>query len=157
MFREMRRVAKEGSREDAIAMMEKATNGVLAVNGDDGYPFAVPVSFVYKDDKIVFHCSMEGHKVDAMKKDPKVSFCVVDADNIVPERFTTMFRSAIAFGKAKLVTEGEDFMWAMKAIGEKYTPKEMDSGGFHKYMKAEDGRFQAVIIEVEHLTAKIGV
>lgn len=156
MFREMRRSDKGGSRDDAVAMLTKATNGVLAVNGDDGYPFAVPVSFVFKDDKIVFHCSMEGHKVDAMKRDPKVSFCVVDADNIIPERFTTVFRSAIAFGKVKLVTEGEDFQWAMEAIGEKYTPKEMNTGGFDKCMKASEGKFQAAIIDVEHLTAKMG-
>lgn len=157
MFREMRRVAKEGDRDVAVEMMEKATNGVLAVHGDNGYPFAVPVSFAFKDNKIIFHSALEGHKVDSIKKDPKVSFCVVDADDIIPERFTTMFRSAIAFGKARLVTEGEEFRWAMEAIGEKYTPKEMGTGGFDKYMKAEEGRFQAVVIDVEHLTAKIGV
>lgn len=157
MFREMRRSDKAGTREEAVAMMEKATNGVLAVQGDDGYPFAVPVSFAFKDDKIVFHCSLEGHKVDAMKKDPKVSFCVIDADNIIPEKFTTLFRSAIAFGKARLLTEGEEFLWAMKTIGEKYTPKEMGTGGFDKYMKAQEGRFHAVVIDVEHLTSKVGV
>lgn len=157
MFRPMRRSDKELAREDAVAIMEKATNGVLAVDGDEGYPFAVPISFVYEEDKIAFHCAMEGQKVDAIKKNPKVSFCVVDTDDIIPEKFTTRFKSAIAFGKARLFTEGSEFLWAMKAIGRKYSPKQIDNKSFDKYMKAEEGNFYAVVIDVEHITAKAGM
>jgi uncharacterized protein len=60
---------------------------------------------VYEDGKIFFHCAKEGHKIDGIRRDEKVSFCVVDKDQIVPEKFTTFFRSVIVFGRARIVSE----------------------------------------------------
>ena len=100
MFRNMRRSKQVLSQEDSIAVLEKATSGVLAVSGDDDYPYAVPVSFVYADGKIFFHCAKSGHKLDAIARNSKVSFCVIDEDKIVPEEYTTYFRSVIAFWKS---------------------------------------------------------
>ncbi|MBS4025785.1 MAG: pyridoxamine 5'-phosphate oxidase family protein, partial [Clostridia bacterium] len=108
MFREMRRKKQLMSLEDTLAVMDRCTNGVLACLGDDDYPYAVPVSYVYHKNKIYFHSAKAGHKVEAILKNPKVSFAVIDEDTIVGSEYTTYFRSVIAFGKARIV---EDYEW----------------------------------------------
>ena len=103
MFRKMRLEENMTSAEEAVEMLKKATNGVLAVLGDDDYPYAVPLSYVYNDGKIYFHgTSAVSHKIEAIKKHPKVSFCVITQDNILPEKFNTLYRSVIVFGKARV-------------------------------------------------------
>lgn len=97
MFREMRRKRQLLPTEESVAILERMTNGTLALHGDDGYPYAVPVSYVYADGKIYFHSAMQGHKVDAILRNDKVSFCVVEQDEVKPAEFTTYFRSVIVF------------------------------------------------------------
>ncbi|HHV71428.1 MAG TPA: pyridoxamine 5'-phosphate oxidase family protein [Clostridia bacterium] len=151
MFREMRRSKQLLSREDTLAVMNRCTNGVLACLGDDGYPYAVPLSYVYFNDKIYFHSAKVGHKIDAITKNPKVSFAVIDEDTIVSEEYTTYFRSVIAFGKARIV-EGDERLEAFKALVEKY------SGGQPEEAKYKEitGCRQAYIvaIDIEHITGK---
>lgn len=153
MFRELRRKDKSVSTEEAISILASQTHGVLAVNGDDGYPYAVPVSYVYEDGKIHFHCSnVEGHKLSALKKDPKVSFCVVSKDDIKPSDFSTKFASAIAFGKAHLVEDTEAMYGPLMLILEKYSPDFIEDG--KKYIEECHGQFLLVTIDIEHLTGK---
>ena len=68
MFRTMRRKAQQLSREESEQILRDVTSGVLAVYGDDGYPYAVPVSHAYAEGKIMFHCAREGHKIDAIRR-----------------------------------------------------------------------------------------
>ena len=96
----MRRKRQLLPQAESVAILEKMTNGILALHGDEGYPYAVPVSYVYADGKIYFHSAMKGHKVDAIVRNEKVSFCVVEQDDIKPAEFTTYFRSVIVFGRA---------------------------------------------------------
>ena len=103
MFREMRRNKQLLSSEETAAVLERGTSGVLALAGDQGYPYAVPISYVYDGEKIFFHCAKSGHKLDAIRREEKASFCVIDQDRIIPEEFTTYFRSVIAFGDRKSV------------------------------------------------------
>ena len=103
MFREMRRNKQQLSNEECGEILRKSTAGVLAVSGDDGYPYAVPLSYVYCDNKIYFHSAKSGHKIDGIKNNSKVSFCVIAKDEIIPEKFTTYFRSVIVFGKARIL------------------------------------------------------
>ena len=69
MFRAMRRKRQQLSRAEAEAILERGTSGVLAVAGDDGYPYAVPLSYVYQDGKLWFHCANSGHKLDAVRRE----------------------------------------------------------------------------------------
>jgi len=85
MFRAMRRTKQAMSFADSEVVLARNTAGVLAAAGDDGYPYAVPLSYVYADGKIYFHCAKEGHKLDAISRCEKVSFCVIDTDQVVPE------------------------------------------------------------------------
>ncbi len=152
MFREMRRKNQILSVEENINILEKGTSGVLAVAGDDGYPYAVPLSYVYKDSKIYFHCALTGHKLDAIAGNEKVSFCVIDQDQVVTEEYTTYFRSVIAFGKAR-VLEQEDEKWhALEVLAAKYSPDDAEGR-----MQTIDRTLKMVCmveITIEHLTGK---
>lgn len=154
MFREMRRKGNALSREDTIEILSKNTNGVLAVSGDDGYPYTVPLSYVYDNNKIFFHCATEGHKLDAIEKYEKVSFCVIEEDNIIPEDFNTLFRSAIAFGNARILTDEKEKEHVLEIILQKYSPEFIETG--RKYIEQEWNNCKAVEIAIEHLTGKAG-
>lgn len=151
MFREMRRNKQLLSMEDTISVMNRCTNGVLACLGDEDYPYAVPVSFVYYNEKVYFHSAKSGHKVDAVAKNPKVSFAVIDEDTIVSKEYTSYFRSVIAFGKAR-IAESEERIEAFKALVEKYSGDQPEEAKLKEVM----GCMQSYIfaIDVEHITGK---
>lgn len=151
MFREMRRKERMKTYEENIQILEECTNGVLSVIGDDGYPYGVPVSYVYNDGKIYFHCAMEGHKIDAIKAEPKVSFTVVGADNINAEKFTTSYKSVICFGTATLL-DGHNKQNAMELIVEKYSVAFKEKG--MELIAGKWDRTAVVCIEIEHMTGK---
>lgn len=154
MFREMRRSKQALSQEDCIRVLEKGTSGVLAVSGDDNYPYAVPLSYVYCDSKIYFHCAKAGHKLDAIARNSKVSFCVIDQDQIVPEKYTTYFRSAIAFGTARVLEDEAEKREALSVLSGKYTPDpDMEKG---RLLEVEEQLKHVCMIEIkiEHLSGK---
>ena len=121
MFREMRRNKQALTAEEIAEILKRNTSGVLAVNGDGGYPYAVPLSYVYLDSKLYFHCAGTGHKLESILKDGKVSFCVIDQDQVVGEEYTTYFRSVVAFGRAR-VLEGAEKLRPLVELCEKYYP-----------------------------------
>lgn len=120
MFREMRRKKQELSKEECIDILQTAKTAVLGVVGDDGYPYTVPINFVYANDKIYFHGAKNGHKIDAINKCNKVSLCVVDKDDFVEEELTTYFKSVILFGKARILNTDKEIFHAAKVFGLKY-------------------------------------
>lgn len=152
MFREMRRNKQLLSEEIAVEILNRNTSGTLALLGDNDYPYAVPMSYVYADGRIYFHASKVGHKIDAINNHEKASFCVIDKDEIVPEKYTTYFRSVIAFGKMQLVENVEDIRRIAKVLAMKYSPD------FEEGITAEiDSSLQNMaIIEmtIDHMTAK---
>lgn len=151
MFREMRRGKQLLSAEDTAAVLKRGTNGVLACLGDDDYPYAVPLSYVYHNGKIYYHSAKAGHKVDAIAKNPKVSFAVIDEDTILSEEYTTYFRSVVAFGKARIV-EGDEWVDAFKALVEKYSGDQPEEAKAKEI--AECKQAYIVAIDVEHITGK---
>ena len=122
MFRELRRKRQALSKEDCAAILNRGTSGVLALAGDDDYPYAVPISYVYDGEKLYFHCAKSGHKLDAICRNPKASFCVIDIDEIVPEEYTTYFRSVIVFGKIRILEDDGEKRSAIEKLALKYAP-----------------------------------
>ncbi len=153
MFREMRRVRQQLSNAESMAVLKDGKTGVLGVCGDQGYPYTVPVNYVYADGKIYIHCSKTGHKLDAIYRDNKVSFCVIDRDDILAEKLTTRYRSVILFGRAKIVEGEKDIRHAALLLGLKYC---RDSQTVNAEIKREWGRFCCVEIVIEHMTGKKG-
>ena len=118
----MRRVKQLLSNDEAIEILNKCSSGVLGVHGDDGYPYTVPLSYAYKDDKLFFHCAIEGHKIDSIKRNDKVTFSVIERDNVIQESFETHYRSVIIFGRARILTDDFEKRNALKLLVEKYSP-----------------------------------
>lgn len=153
MFREMRRKNQVLSHEECLAVLDRGTSGVLAVQGDNGYPYAVPLSYVYENGKLWFHCAREGHKLDAILRDPKVSFCVVDRDQVVPLEYTTYFRSVVLFGKARVLEDPVEIRAALEKLALRYAPE--DSVAHREaILKKELPAVVMVEIAVEHLSGK---
>ena len=122
MFRPMRRLNQQLSAQECAEILANGKDGVLAVHGDGGYPYTVPLNYIYSDGCIYFHCAKSGHKLDGIKNDPRVSFCVVSENEILQSEFTTLYKSVIVFGKAEIITDEREMHTAVKAIAEKYCP-----------------------------------
>lgn len=154
-MREMRRFKQALTPGQCGEILERGTFGVLAAAGDEGWPYAVPLSYVWRDGKVYFHCAAAGHKVDAIRADSRVSFCVVDRNQIVPEEYTTYYRSVIAFGQAEIVDDPREQYDAMLALAEKYCASDTPA---HREEKSTDTQgYTAVIrLTIEHLTGKEG-
>lgn len=152
-MREMRRIKQLLSEELSWKILKNGSNGVLAVMGDEGYPYAVPVSFACDDGKIYIHGAKTGHKIDAVRSNEKVSFCVVDKDENHPEELTAYFRSAIAFGKARVSDDEAEMRRACELMAEKYSailPKER----VDREIEREWPALGVIVIEIEQLTGK---
>ena len=128
MFREMRSKANMLTNEEVENILKTSPNGTLALYGENGYPYSVPVNFVYSDGKIYFHGAAEGYKLDCMKKDPHVSFSVIGKDDIAKENFTTLFSSVIAFGTIRVIDTMEEKIPVLEAMVGKYSAEFMESG-----------------------------
>lgn len=151
MFREMRRINQLLSIEETEAVMKRCTNGVMACIGDEGYPYAVPLSYVYYNSKIYFHTAKTGHKIDAVLRNPKVSFSVIGEDTVVSEKFTTYYRSVIAFGKAR-ITEGEEYREAFRALVDKYSGDQPEEARQNEINTCSNAYI--IAIDIEHITGK---
>ena len=138
-----------GEREAEI--LRAATSGVLALLGDEDYPYAVPLSYVYLNGKIYFHGSKVGHKIDSLLRSDKVSFCVIDQDKIMGAEYTTYFRSVIAFGRARLL-EGEEKRVPLVQLCEKYYPGHLDVT--EPKVTAALERVGLIELIIEHVTGK---
>ena len=153
MFREMRRKRQELTNAECVEILKRNTSGVLAVSGDDGYPYAVPLSYVYDGGVLYFHCAKSGHKIDAINRLDKVSFCVVDQDNVVPEEYTTFFRSVIVFGRASVINQDDEIRNAIEKLAIKYYPDDSKTNRDF-FINKEYAALRMVKIEIEHMTGK---
>ena len=153
MFREMRRKNQQIPADECEFILKVATSGVLALEGDDGYPYAVPLSYVYDGEKIYFHCAKEGHKIDAIKRNCKASFCVIERDDVNPEEYTTYYKSVVVFGKIRIIEDEKEKQAAAEKIGRRYAPN-----GDDKVMESEiKGAWNALTMlemTIDHVTGK---
>jgi len=148
----MRRHRQQLSREECERILGRCTSGVLALAGDGGYPYVVPLSYVYADGAIIFHSAMEGHKVDAIKRDSRCSFCVIEQDEIKPAEFTTYFRSVIAFGRISILENTDEKIQALRLLGRRYSPGD-EHGLQHEIDKSLD-HVLLLRLDIEHLSGK---
>lgn len=151
-FRKMRRFRQQLTKSECDAILSKGTSGTLALLGDNGYPYAVPISYVYADGKLYFHSAKTGHKIDAIRQHAKASFCIIDADDVHPSEFTTYFRSVIAFGRIQIVESEDERMYAASLLGARYNPG--DDTGLQKELEKGLSHMLVLRLDIEHLTGK---
>lgn len=148
----MRRKRQQLSEEESIGILQKATAGTLALLGDNGYPYAVPISYVYAEGKMFFHSALSGHKVDAIRNCDKASFCVIDKDDVQPERYTTFFRSVIAFGRIHIIEDEQEKLETAHLLGNRYNPNNEEA--LQKELEKGLSRMMMIRFDIEHLTGK---
>lgn len=153
MFREMRRKKQALSWEESVAILETGTAGVLALSGDGGYPYAVPMSYVYDEKKIYFHCAKSGHKLDAIQRNAKASLCVVARDDVMPQRYTTYYQSVIVFGTLRILEDEAEKRAAIEKLAIKYAP-EHDAVARSAAIEREWEPLCMLEMAVEHITGK---
>ena len=152
MFREMRRKNQLLTDEECIEILNSSTSGTLALLGDNDYPYSVPISYVYNDGKLYFHSALTGHKIDAINMHSKASFCVIAQDKVVPEKYTTYFRSVIAFGKICVIDSDAEKLRAIEILAEKYSPQLAE--GRKKEIDDNFSRMCMIELDIEHMTGK---
>ncbi|MBR1444272.1 MAG: pyridoxamine 5'-phosphate oxidase family protein [Firmicutes bacterium] len=154
VFRKMRRKKQEITREECISILKNEKRGVLAVIGDYGYPYAVPVNFYYdeNDEKIYIHGAKEGHKIDAVRNCEKVCFTVYNNGVKKDDDWAFYVTSVIVMGKAELVDDDKLTYDKTKAIGLKYYPNKEDvDKELEKYMN----KVQIISIGIDHMSGKL--
>lgn len=149
----MRRFRQLLPEEETLDILKNGTNGVLALCGSDGEPYAVPISYVYADGKLYFHGAGVGHKHDIIKENPRASFAVVQQDEIVPEKFTTYFKSIIAFGTIKYAETREEIRHGIELLAKKYSPLETDEA-VQAEIAATGKGMRVFVLEIEKITGK---
>ena len=151
MFREMRRRNKQLSEEECIDILINEPRGVLALLGDDEYPYTVPMSHVYVDGKIYFHGAMKGHKIDAVKKYSKCSYCVVDKGIKAEDSWWYTFKSVIVFGTIRTLTEKQEKIDKLTHLGGKFFPTHQET--VDEINRLID-RTEVFEITIDHMTGK---
>jgi len=150
-FREMRRKDKQVMDDMVVEILANGEYGVLSTISENGYPYGVPVNYSYHDEGIYFHCAKTGHKLDNIKFNDKVSFCIVTDTELEPEEFSTKYKSIIAFGTAAEV-EGDEKKKALMKLIEKYAGSQMDKAG--NYINKEQSSTVIIKVTLEHITGK---
>ncbi|MDJ0781491.1 MAG: pyridoxamine 5'-phosphate oxidase family protein [Desulfosarcinaceae bacterium] len=151
MPREMRRDEKLLSEAETLEILATAPEGVLATVGRDNAPYAVPLNYAYHQGAIYFHCAPTGHKLDNIRHNSKVSFCVIKESAIIPAKFSTHFKSVVVFGTAQEVT-AEEKEAGLFALVHKYAEDHLAAG--EKYIQAAAHKTAVVRIDIDHVTGK---
>lgn len=154
MFRPMRRKQKEITMEAAKKLLLTERRAVLAVNGDDGYPYAVPVNFFYDEEnsRIYFHGSRVGHKSDALKNCDKVCFTVYGNETVKDEAWAPYLQSVVIFGRCHPIADSSTVEAKLRLLAGKYYP---DQATIDQEIAQSIKAVQMFEIEIEHLTGKM--
>ncbi len=154
MWRKMRRWKQQLTDEECVKILKEEPRGVLAINGDDGYPYALPLDFIYdeEDGKLYFHCSKEGAKIDLLKKSEKVSFCVMDQGYRKEGEWALNIKSVIIFGRIELIRDQERAIDHVRKLGTKYSPT---VEYVEEEIKNAASRVQMLALTIDHMTGKL--
>jgi len=141
------------SQEDTLRVLKEGNYGILATVDAERHPYGVPLSYVYVDDCIYFHSTSEGGgKYNNIKYNNIVCFTVVGKTKILPDKFGTLYESAIAFGEAELVSDEEERLRAFREFLSKYCADFINEG--EKYIKAAAPKAMVIKIKIKNLTGK---
>lgn len=153
MFRAVRKKKNEISQDEAKNLLRSSRRGVLSVNGDEGYPYAIPINYLYDEEnnKIIFHGARAGHKVDSIKKNDKICFTVFGNETFIEENWAPYLQSVVVFGRCHLVENRDDIISLVKKFALKYYPNE----DMVNEEIANSGKgVQMFEIKIEHLSGK---
>jgi len=154
MFRELVRKHKQLPMEACVEVLKKETRGVLSVQGDDGYPYGMPMNHFYNEDDgcVYFHCGKVGHRLDALKRDDKVSFCVYDQGVRAEGDWVYNVRSVIVFGRIEIIDDMEQIVDITRRLSLKFIQDEE-----HIRREIERAAYRTLLMKLrpEHICGKL--
>lgn len=154
MEHKMRRFKQMLDRGECEKILAEATNGVLSLVDADGEPYGVPLSFAYDgENHIYFHSATTGHKLDCLRHDSRCTFTVVAMDEIIPEKFTTCFRSVIVAGRGYIVDSPAELLKGLVLLGEKYSPGIDSDAEIAKSL----GHVAVMRLDIDRMSGKEGI
>ncbi len=153
-FRPVRKMKQALDEEPCVSLLEKNGTGTLALIGDGGFPYAVPVNYMYRGGCIYFHGTENGHKGDAIAKDARVSMCVIARDILLPEKYTTDFCSVIVFGEAASIADAAKKRRIIRAFAEKFCSGCLD--GVEEEIDREWEILTVWELKIRHMSGKQG-
>ena len=153
MFRPMRRIKQQLPDEEVLEVLKNAKRGVLSVVGDDGWPYGIWLNPHYReaDGRIYFHGAKEGHKIDALRKDNRVTFTVIDEGIRDDGGWAYTFRSVVVFGRIEFVEDHEFALELCRELARRFNPSEED---IEKEIQTAGSRVQVLCLVPEHITGK---
>lgn len=154
MYRKMRRFKQKLAENECIELLKQTKRGVLSLIGDEGYPYGIPINhwFCEKNGKLYFHGAKEGHKIDAIKKCEKASYCVYDEGYRKEGEWALNIKSVIVFGKIHLVEDKELSKEICTGLTQKFTD---DEEYLQKELNNALSRVQCLEFSPVHMTGKI--
>lgn len=152
VFHKMRRFNQQLPEEECISILKGEPRGVLAVHGEDGYPYALPIDYIYDGGKIYFHCAKEGYKLDALRQNNKVSFCVYDKGYKKDGEWALNIRSVIIFGSIRFIEEQEETVSHVRKLALKYYPT---AEAVEEEIRKSGNRVQILELTIAHMTGKL--
>lgn len=152
MFREMRRKDRQMSEQDTKVVLQKAQFGTLSMVNKENNPYGIPISFAYTDGAIYLHCALAGYKLENIEHNANVCFSAVIDIQLMPQKFSTKFKSVVVFGKISTVSDEEDKRKGFIALVKKYSPDFYDEG--MKYIEKAFARTKVLKIEILSMTGK---
>lgn len=155
MFRDMRRKKQQLPKNEAVEIIQNNNTCVMALNGDDGFPYAVPISYAYFDGKFYMHGAKEGHKIESTKKSNKVSLCIINDDTVIEEKYTNKYKSVIVFGKAKIIDDVKSATPLCRKMTEMLCPSAID--GIEEELQKDIAHTAVIEITPLHITGKEGL
>jgi len=154
MFREMLRKKQALAEEECIEILKSELRGVLSVLGDDDYPYGMPINHFYceQDGKLYFHGGKQGHKIDALKKHDKASFCVYAAGFRREGEWALNIKSVIVFGRIEFVDDQDTVYRLSEELSRKFTD---DDTYIKREIEQAGPRTLMFALVPEHITGKI--
>jgi nitroimidazol reductase NimA-like FMN-containing flavoprotein (pyridoxamine 5'-phosphate oxidase superfamily) len=152
MYKEIRRKDRALDNASAFAVLKNSAYGVLSTADKDNQPYGIPVSYVVVDNSIFIHSATEGHKLENIMSNSKVSFCVVGKTKLLPDKFSTQYESAIVFGTASIVDGENQKREVLKAVLAKYSPDYMEAG--EAYINQLFNKVVVMQVSIDHITGK---
>ncbi len=151
MFKPIRRSERQLTSDEAEKILQLAEYGYFSTVGEDGWPYAVPVNYVYFNNAIYFHCATVGHKLDNISYSSKACFSVTGSSHLSPEKLTTFYKSVVAFGYAEVLSTDEIDIPIIELM-KKYAADQVDKAA--EIINRSRERVRVVKISVEHLSGK---
>lgn len=151
MDKEMRRKDRILKHASALSLLDTGEYGVLSTVGENDQPYGIPVNYTVIGHTIFIHSAPEGHKLDNVKTNNKVSFCVVGKTELLPEKFAIKYKSVVVFGRASIVDD-KNKKNALISLVAKYSPEHMDAGG--RYIDNLIDKTVVVQVSIDQITGK---